>query len=138
MAEWFKAADLKSVDGKTSVGSKPTYAAIWPVSQEVKMLPFHGGDIGSIPVRVTLSKIKYCEVFEMKTEDWISVKTDLPPIVKEWGSSDTVWVFDERCGQREGYLDGDGHWCDGRECWDLDHVTHWMKLPKDPPKEKTE
>jgi hypothetical protein len=52
VAEWFKAADLKSVDGKTSVGSKPTYAAIWPVSQEVKMLPFHGGDIGSIPVQV--------------------------------------------------------------------------------------
>ena len=54
VAEWFKAADLKSVDGKTSVGSKPTYAAIWPVSQEVKMLPFHGGDMGSIPVGVTI------------------------------------------------------------------------------------
>lgn len=27
VAEWFKATDLKSVEGNTSVGSKPTYGA---------------------------------------------------------------------------------------------------------------
>ena len=75
----------------------------------------------------------------MKTEDWISVKTSLPPKEdKKWAWSDVVWVYDEECGQRTAYLDSDGRWCDGRECWYLDHVTHWMKLPKDPPKEKTE
>ena len=29
---------------------------IWPVGQEVKTSPFHGGIMGSIPVRVTSSK----------------------------------------------------------------------------------
>ena len=52
VSEWFKEPVLKTGDVKTSVGSNPTAAAIWPVSQEVKMLPFHGGDIGSIPVQV--------------------------------------------------------------------------------------
>lgn len=51
VSEWFKEIVLKTIDGKTSVGSNPTAAAIWPVSQEVKMPPFHGGDIGSIPVQ---------------------------------------------------------------------------------------
>lgn len=72
MAEWFKAVDLKSIDGNTSASSNLACRAIWPVSQEVKMLPLHGRDIGSIPVQVFL-KIKYYEVFEMKTtkKDWI-------------------------------------------------------------------
>ncbi len=52
VSEWFKEIVLKTIDGKTSVGSNPTAAAIRPVSQEVKTLPFHGGNIGSIPVRV--------------------------------------------------------------------------------------
>ena len=73
VSEWFKEIVLKTIDGKTSVGSKPTTAAIWPVSQKVKTLPLHGGDIGSIPVQVIFLKIKYCEVFKMKTtkKDWI-------------------------------------------------------------------
>lgn len=71
-------------------------------------------------------------------DGWISVKKRRPTIPKGDCMSDTVWVFDEECGQRTAYLDSDGRWCDGRECWYLDHVTHWMKLPKDPPKEKTE
>lgn len=58
VSEWFMEIVLKTIDGKTSVGSNPTAAAIWPVSQEVKTLPFHGRDIGSIPVRVTILKIK--------------------------------------------------------------------------------
>lgn len=43
---------LKIVEGETSGDSNSSTAAIWPVSQEVKMPPFHGGDIGSIPVQV--------------------------------------------------------------------------------------
>ena len=75
----------------------------------------------------------------MKTEDWISVKTSLPPKEdKKWACSDTVWVYDEECGQRKGYLDDDGQWCDANECWYLNHVTHWMPLPEDPPKDKNE
>lgn len=62
MAEWFKAVDLKSIDGNTSASSNLACRVIWPVSQEVKMLPFHGRDIGSIPVQVTTVKIKYYEV----------------------------------------------------------------------------
>lgn len=58
VSEWFMEIVLKTIDGETSVGSNPTAAAIWPVSQEVKTLPFHGRDIGSIPVRVTILKIK--------------------------------------------------------------------------------
>lgn len=58
VSEWFMEIVLKTIDGKTSVGSNLTAAAIWPVSQEVKTLPFHGRDIGSIPVRVTILKIK--------------------------------------------------------------------------------
>lgn len=74
----------------------------------------------------------------MKTSDWISVKTDLPKIPDGEPWSDTVWVFEEEGGQRTAYLDSDRRWCDGRECWYLSHVTHWMPLPEDPPKEKTE
>lgn len=62
MAEWFKAVDLKSIDGNTSASSNLACRVLWPVSQEVKMLPFHGGDIGSIPVQAIFLKIKYCEV----------------------------------------------------------------------------
>ena len=38
------------------VGSSPTRGASynWPGGQEVKTSPFHGGNTGSIPVRVTL------------------------------------------------------------------------------------
>lgn len=75
----------------------------------------------------------------MKTSDWISAKTSLPPKEEgKWGCSDVVWVYDEESGQREGYLDSSNQWCDGRECYYLYHVTHWMPLPEDPPKEKTE
>ncbi len=38
------------------VGSSPTrgaYKINWPGGQEVKTSPFHGGNTGSIPVRVT-------------------------------------------------------------------------------------
>ena len=36
----------------------------WPVGQEVKTLPFHGGIMGSIPVRVTKSQLtNACIVF---------------------------------------------------------------------------
>lgn len=53
----------------------------------------------------------------MKTSDWISVKTSLPPKEdKKWASSDVVWIYDEKCGQREGYLDDDNQWCDANEC----------------------
>ena len=31
------------------------WLTIWPVGQAVKTSPFHGGDMGSIPVRVTKS-----------------------------------------------------------------------------------
>ena len=75
----------------------------------------------------------------MKASDWISVKTSLPPKEdKKWACSDVVWVYDEECGQRKGYLDDDNQWCDANECWYLNNVTHWMPLPEDPPKEKTE
>lgn len=74
----------------------------------------------------------------MKTSDWISVKTDLPKIPDGDICSSTVWVYDEKCGQREGYLDDNNQWCDASECWRLNRVTHWMPLPEDPPKEKTE
>lgn len=76
----------------------------------------------------------------MKTtkKDWISVKTDLPIIPCGEPLSDMVWVFDEECGQRTAYLDSDRRWCDGREYWCLNHVTHWMPLPEDPLKEKNE
>lgn len=48
----------------------------------------------------------------MKTSDWISVKTSLPPKEdKKWASSDVVWIYDEECGQRKGYLDDDNQWC---------------------------
>lgn len=102
------------------------------------MLPFHGGDIGSIPVQATLSKIKYYEVLKMKTEDWISVKTDLPKIPDGALWSDTVWVYDEKCGQNEGYIDAKGQWHNSNTCTWFNNVTHWMPLPEDPPKEKTE
>ena len=38
------------------VGSSPTRGALnkWPRGQEVKTSPFHGGNTGSIPVRVTI------------------------------------------------------------------------------------
>lgn len=42
---------------------------IWPVGQEVKTSPFHGGIMGSIPVRVTtikssqMTKYRYLRVF---------------------------------------------------------------------------
>ena len=35
------------------MGSSPTSATIRPVGQEVKTPPFHGSNMGSIPVRVT-------------------------------------------------------------------------------------
>ena len=31
-----------------------TAAVLWPRGQAVKTSPFHGGDMGSIPVRVTI------------------------------------------------------------------------------------
>ena len=52
VSEWFKEIVLKTIDGKTSVGSNPTAAAIWPVGQAVKTEAFHAFNIGSIPVRV--------------------------------------------------------------------------------------
>ena len=52
VSEWFMVTILKIVEGETSGDSNSSTAAIWPVSQEVKMPPFHGGDIGSIPVQV--------------------------------------------------------------------------------------
>lgn len=45
-----------------SIGKRLRSLFYMPVSQEVKMLPFHGGDIGSIPVQAIFLKIKYCEV----------------------------------------------------------------------------
>ena len=56
MAEWFKAMDLKSIDGNTSASSNLACRVLWPVSQEVKTLPFHGGNIGSIPIQVATIK----------------------------------------------------------------------------------
>ena len=52
VSEWFMVTILKIVEGETSGDSNSSTAAIWPVSQEVKTLPFHGGDIGSIPIQV--------------------------------------------------------------------------------------
>lgn len=74
----------------------------------------------------------------MKSEDWISVKTGLPKIPDGELWSDTVWVYDEECEQRKGVYYKNGTWQDGNEYWHLNHVTHWMPLPEDPPKEKTE
>ena len=42
-----------SVHTRLVAGSNPAAATIWPVGQEVKTPPFHGGIMGSIPVRVT-------------------------------------------------------------------------------------
>ena len=52
MAEWFKAVDLKSIDGNTSASSNLACRAIWPVGQAVKTDASHAFNIGSIPVRV--------------------------------------------------------------------------------------
>lgn len=52
VSEWFMVTILKIVEGETSGDSNSSTAAIWPVSQAVKTLPFHGRDIGSIPVQV--------------------------------------------------------------------------------------
>lgn len=62
VSEWFMVTILKIVEGETSGDSNSSTAAIWLVSQEVKTLPFHGGNIGSIPVQVIFLKIKYYEV----------------------------------------------------------------------------
>lgn len=74
----------------------------------------------------------------MKTNDWISVKTDLPKIPKEDWSSGPFWVYDEEVGQREAGYTKAREWLDGREYYELNHVTHWMPLPEDPPEEKNE
>lgn len=65
MAEWFKAVDLKSIDGNASASS-------------------------NLACRVIL-KIKYYEVSQMKTNEWISVKTSLPP--KERRNGPVVMSF---------------------------------------------
>lgn len=36
----------------------------------------------------------------MKTEDWISVKTDLPKIPDGEIWSKNVWIYDEKYGQK--------------------------------------
>ena len=44
------------------------YSFIWPLGQAVKTSPFHGGDMGSIPVGVTnlnMVKIKYAAVAQL-------------------------------------------------------------------------
>lgn len=71
----------------------------------------------------------------MKTTDWISVKTDSPKIPKGGIWSLMVWIYDEKYGQRMGCIGIDGQWRDTNNCC-LNHVTHWMSLPDDPPKEK--
>lgn len=73
----------------------------------------------------------------MKTEDWISVKTDLPKIPGGEILSKNVWIYDEKYGQQQGYFTTDGVWYELNECLWLKNVTHWMPLPEDPPKEKT-
>ena len=47
-----------SVHTRSVVGSSPISATIWPGGQAVKTPPFHGGNTGSIPVRVT--RICWC------------------------------------------------------------------------------
>ena len=48
-------------------GSSPV-SSIWPVGQVVKTPPFHGGNMGSIPVRVTI--VNKSELFP----DWGRVR----------------------------------------------------------------
>lgn len=74
----------------------------------------------------------------MKTEDWISVKTDLPKIPDGDICSSTVWVYDEQYEQMEAFYHINGVWYNAHEYWCLKRVTHWMPLPEDPPKEKNE
>ena len=45
--------ELSAVN-RSVVGSSPTCGANWPVGQAVKTPPFHGGNTGSNPVRVTI------------------------------------------------------------------------------------
>lgn len=57
----------------------------WPVGQEVKTPPFHGGIMGSIPVRVTKSyarKQRKCVVSEFLFFPKIHSTTYLPLILK--------------------------------------------------------
>ena len=56
------------------MGSSPTSATIWPVGQEVKTPPFHGGNMGSIPVRVT--KTNKSELFRKSKLVRIQVHQD--------------------------------------------------------------
>ena len=44
--------ELSAVN-RSVVGSSPT-CGVWPVGQAVKTPPFHGGNTGSSPVRVTI------------------------------------------------------------------------------------
>ena len=52
MARWLSWLE-QPVHTRLVAGSNPAAATIWPVGQEVKTPPFHGGIMGSIPVRVT-------------------------------------------------------------------------------------
>lgn len=111
MAEWFKAVDLKSIDGNTSASS-------------------------NLACRAIIKKLN--RGIKMKTSDWISVKTDLPKIPDGDICSSTVWVYDEQYEQMEAFYHINGVWYAAHEYWRLKRVTHWMPLPEDPPKEKTE
>jgi hypothetical protein len=56
LSEWPKEHDWKSCRRhKRLEGSNPSLSAIklWPVGQVVKTPPFHGGNRGSSPLRVT-------------------------------------------------------------------------------------
>ena len=45
----------QSAVNRSVVGSSPTQGARWRVGQAVKTPPFHGGFMGSNPIRVTIS-----------------------------------------------------------------------------------
>ena len=53
MAELADALDSKSSGHYDRIGSIPILGTIWPYGQAVKTPPFHGGNPGSNPGRVT-------------------------------------------------------------------------------------
>lgn len=83
MAEWFKAVDLKSIDGNTSASSNLACRVLWPVSQElldllrpdyIQGLTFSGGDPLFVQNRLIVGYI--CE-----------------RVRKEFGDTKDIWMW---------------------------------------------
>jgi hypothetical protein len=79
-------AVLKTVRVQAHGGSNPSPSAILlrPVGQAVKTPPFHGGNRGSNPLRVTIN-----EIYIFNTELWCRGLTCLP-VTQEIASSNLV------------------------------------------------